>query len=262
MTTEKYSIPKKKPAYFDPLQEFVSQNQNPTGKTHTKVIFDRIGEIWNNFHLEHGKQRAVKTPEEKQQAKDAKFTKQKENDEYWTHLAKAQDVPTALRRAALEQAQAIQIRKQAEGKTKKRKRQDGDDEPPIASRKSLMEDDDEEEEEGEDEEVEEEVEEEEVEEEEVEEEEEEVEEEVEEKPKEQVAERQVRRQSIKKVLEKKLSVKALESLKTTFYSQIQDYGIGADESVAKVFEQMFEAALSQKKIVDSLETLIDDDLRE
>ena len=237
MTTQ-ISIPAKYPKWMPPLNEFLNQGKH-------SLTFLAIETAWPNFVAQCGKPKIVKSKEEKEAAQANRLDKQIKNKKLWDAIAQSGNADTNLRRFAMSYKDRLAAE---QGESTKRRRV----EPDIEQDLDEQQEEEEEEEEEEQEEQGEEKEQEEGEEEEEgqEEEQEQGEEEEEKKDTEAI------RSSIEKQFENKVSIKELEKDKREFFSIIAEYGIGVDEKVAQLFNQMFERALSQTKALDTVENLI------
>ena len=242
--TQKLSIPVKYPKWMQPLNEFLDEKK--PGKH--SLTFIEIESCWPNFVAKCGKPKVVKTKEEKEAAKALKLNKQIKNANLWEEIAKSGNADTNLLRFAVSMKDRLAAEKEQQRSAKKRRRDEEEEEEEEGE--EMQEDEAEEgEEEGEEGEEEGDVEEEEG----------DVEEEGEEEEGEDEKEKKDTddvRQSIEEQLQKKVPIKELEKDKTEFYSIIAEYGIGVDEKVAKLFNRMFDRAVSQTKALDTVETLI------
>ncbi len=273
----KYKISKKAPAYLDGLNSFLDEGKSTNERMKNKSFLDNVKSTWPDFHRKYGRIAPVKTAAEKQEAKKERLEKFVEkNKAEFEAITKSGLAGDRLKEVAHRIAVAgNKKQKGADGKAAKRRR-DEDDEDEQAEEEE-EEGDEAEDEEGDEQEEENEQEQEEEEEgmeedEQAEEEEEEEEEEYESEPKKPASpkkekvimealspnRRKMRKESIKQALQKKVPVKSLESMKTNFYSLLTEYGIGADENVAKLFERVYDTALEQNRALGSVETLIED----
>lgn len=250
--SQKLSIPLKYPKWMQPLHEFIDEKRPNKSSS---VLFLDIETNWPEFVAKCGKPKVVKSKEEKEAAKAAKLEKQCKNKDLWEAIAKSGNADTNLRRFAVNYKERLANEQEQMRAAKKRRRQEEEAE------EDMQQDEEAEENEGEGEEDEaEEVEEgdeaEEGDEEGEEEGGEEEQEEMNEKQEEAEKEHTVALQTIQEQLNKKVQLKELEKKKTEFYSIIAEYGIGVDEKVAKIFDQMFECAVSQTKVLTTVENLM------
>ena len=233
MTTQ-ISIPAKYPKWMPPLNEFLNQGKH-------SLTFLAIETAWPNFVAQCGKPKIVKSKEEKEAAQANRLDKQIKNKKLWDAIAQSGNADTNLRRFAMSYKDRLAAE---QGESTKRRRVEPDIEQDLDEQQEEEEEEEEEQEEqGEEREEEEEEEEEEKEEE-------------EEGQEEEKKDNEAIRSSIEKQFENKVSIKELEKDKREFFSIIAEYGIGVDEKVAQLFNQMFERALSQTKALDTVENLI------
>ena len=233
MTTQ-ISIPAKYPKWMPPLNEFLNQGKH-------SLTFLAIETAWPNFVAQCGKPKIVKSKEEKEAAQANRLDKQIKNKKLWDAIAQSGNADTNLRRFAMSYKDRLAAE---QGESTKRRRVEPDIEQDLDEQQEEEEEEEEEQEEqGEEREEEEEEEEEEKEEE-------------EEGQEEEKKNNEAIRSSIEKQFENKVSIKELEKDKREFFSIIAEYGIGVDEKVAQLFNQMFERALSQTKALDTVENLI------
>lgn len=108
MNQEKYPIPRKQPAYFSALNAFIDGDATIVQRANSRLVFERIADRWDGFRAAHGKPRAVKTPEQKEQAKRAKRDREFAQSHIWDAIIGSDQVVPELKAAALRQKRALQ----------------------------------------------------------------------------------------------------------------------------------------------------------